>query len=319
LKIYRKIEELVPISNAVATTGTFDGVHTGHNVIISRVKKISQEIKGESVIITFYPHPQLVLHPEEKNIFILNTEEEKIKLIEKYDIDHLIIIPFTKKFASISYTDFIKEILIDKLHVKKLVIGYDHHFGKDRKGTFRHLADYGSKFNFEVEEIEAQKIGETEVSSTKIRKALMAGDIRLANNYLGYEYFLSGKVVKGDNIGKTIGFPTANLEIADEYKLIPAQGAYAVEVEYLPAGESGKNKKLSGMMNIGMRPTVNGSKLAIEVNIFNFDENIYSGNLSVYFIERLRDEIKFPGLDQLKEQLLRDKEKAESILLKRNK
>jgi riboflavin kinase/FMN adenylyltransferase len=307
LKVYRKIEDFVPIKNAVVTTGTFDGVHTGHRVIISRINQIAKEIGGESVIITFYPHPQLVLHPEEKNIFVLNTEEEKISLLENYGIDHLIIIPFTKEFAAISYLDFIKKILIDKLHVKRLVIGYDHHFGKERKGSLQHLVDYGSKYHFEVEEISAQKIGDTEVSSTKIRKALLAGDILTANNYLGYDYLLKGCVVKGDHIGTLIGFPTANLEITDPYKLIPANGVYVVKVKF-------ENKIYGGMMNIGMRPTVNGKKLAIEVNIFNFDKNIYSEFLNVYIIERLRDEIKFSGIGQLKEQLLVDKKTAEKIL-----
>jgi riboflavin kinase/FMN adenylyltransferase len=307
LKVYRKIEDFVPIKNAVVTTGTFDGVHTGHRVIISRINQIAKEIGGESVIITFYPHPQLVLHPEEKNIFVLNTEEEKISLLENYGIDHLIIIPFTKEFAAISYLDFIKKILIDKLHVKRLVIGYDHHFGKERKGSLQHLVDYGSKYHFEVEEISAQKIGDTEVSSTKIRKALLAGDILTANNYLGYDYLLKGCVVKGDHIGTSIGFPTANLEIADSNKLIPVNGVYIVKVKF-------ENKIYGGMMNIGMRPTVNGKKLAIEVNIFNFDKNIYSEFLNVYIIERLRDEIKFSGIGQLKEQLLVDKETAEKIL-----
>lgn len=307
MKVYRKIEDFVPIKNAVVTTGTFDGVHTGHRVIISRINQIAKEIGGESVIITFYPHPQLVLHPEEKNIFVLNTEEEKISLLENYGIDHLIIIPFTKEFAAISYLDFIKKILIDKLHVKRLVIGYDHHFGKERKGSLQHLVDYGSKYHFEVEEISAQKIGDTEVSSTKIRKALLAGDILTANNYLGYDYLLKGCVVKGDHIGTSIGFPTANLEIADSNKLIPVNGVYIVKVKF-------ENKIYGGMMNIGMRPTVNGKKLAIEVNIFNFDKNIYSEFLNVYIIERLRDEIKFSGIGQLKEQLLVDKETAEKIL-----
>ena len=311
MKVYKNIEDFVPINNAVVTTGTFDGVHTGHRVIISRINQIAKEIGGESVIITFYPHPQLVLHPEEKIIFVLNTLEEKIKLLENCGIDHLIIIPFTKEFASISYLDFIKNILIDKLHVKRLVIGYDHHFGNERKGSLQHLMDYGGKYNFEVEQISAQKIEETEVSSTKIRKALLAGDITTANNYLGYEYFFKGCVVKGDNIGTSIGYPTANIEIAEFFKLIPANGVYVVKAEY-------ENKKYGGMMNIGMRPTVNGKKLAIEINIFNFDKYIYSEFLNVYVIEKLRDEIKFSGIEQLKEQLLNDKKTAEKILSEKN-
>ena len=307
MKVYKNIEDFIPIKNAVVTTGTFDGVHTGHRVIISRINKIAKEIGGESVIITFYPHPQLVLHPEEKNIFVLNTQEEKIKLLENCGIDYLIIIPFTKEFASISYLDFIKNILIDKLHVKRLVIGYDHHFGNERKGSLQHLMDYGSKYNFEVEQISAQKISDTEVSSTKIRRALLSGDITTANNYLGYEYFFRGCVVHGNHIGTSIGYPTANIEISEPYKLIPANGVYAVIVEL-------DNLKYDGMMNIGMRPTINGKNVTIEINIFNFDKNIYSEFLNVYVIEKLRDEIKFSGLEKLKEQLLNDKKTAEKIL-----
>jgi len=311
LKVYKNIEDFIPIKNAVVTTGTFDGVHTGHRVIISRINKIAKEIGGESVIITFYPHPQLVLHPEEKNIFVLNTQEEKIKLLENCGIDYLIIIPFTKEFASISYLDFIKNILIDKLHVKRLVIGYDHHFGNERKGSLQHLMDYGSKYNFEVEQISAQKISDTEVSSTKIRRALLSGDITTANNYLGYEYFFRGCVVHGNHIGTSIGYPTANIEISEPYKLIPANGVYAVIVEL-------DNLKYDGMMNIGMRPTINGKNVTIEINIFNFDKNIYSEFLNVYVIEKLRDEIKFSGLEKLKEQLLNDKKTAKKILSEKN-
>ena len=311
MKVYKNIEDFIPIKNAVVTTGTFDGVHTGHRVIISRINKIAKEIGGESVIITFYPHPQLVLHPEEKNIFVLNTQEEKIKLLENCGIDYLIIIPFTKEFASISYLDFIKNILIDKLHVKRLVIGYDHHFGNERKGSLQHLMDYGSKYNFEVEQISAQKISDTEVSSTKIRRALLSGDITTANNYLGYEYFFRGCVVHGNHIGTSIGYPTANIEISEPYKLIPANGVYAVIVEL-------DNLKYDGMMNIGMRPTINGKNVTIEINIFNFDKNIYSEFLNVYVIEKLRDEIKFSGLEKLKEQLLNDKKTAKKILSEKN-
>ncbi len=309
MRVYREIDDYIPVPNAVATIGTFDGLHIGHQVIISRVKKLTTEAGGESVIITFSPHPQIVLHPEEKNIFVLNTEKEKIKLLEKQGIGHLIIIPFTHDFASVPYFDFIKNILIDKLHVRKLVIGYDHHYGNNRQGEFRHLADYGKQYDFEVEEIAAQKVGEVAVSSTKIRKALMSGDIRLANKFLGYNYSLCGKVVKGDGIGKTLGFPTANIKISDKYKLIPAQGIYAVEIEY-------GLEKYSGMASIGTRPTFGGNKLVIEVNIFNFDKNIYSENLNVNFIERFRDEIKFPDIEQLKKQLVIDKQIAEKILKK---
>jgi riboflavin kinase / FMN adenylyltransferase len=219
----------------------------------------------------------------------------------------LIFIPFTPEFAATSYTDFIKNILIEKLHIKKLVIGYDHHFGKDRQGELKHLLDFGKQFNFWVEEISMQKIAEVAVSSTKIRKALLSGDIKSANNFLGYEYMLSGKVVKGDGIGRTLGYPTANIELDDPNKLIPAEGVYVVHVE------SG-SERFGGMLSIGTRPTFNGIRLLIEVNIFNFDKNIYYENLCVRLIERFREEIKFGSIDKLKEQLLRDKEHSEKVL-----
>ncbi|MFA5781402.1 MAG: bifunctional riboflavin kinase/FAD synthetase [Bacteroidales bacterium] len=306
MKVYRNIEDYAPVQNAVVTIGTFDGVHTGHKAIITRVKQIARETSGESVIITFHPHPQIVLHPGE-NIFVLNTDEEKINLLKGIGIDHLIIIPFTGEFASVSYLDFIKEVLIGKLHVRKLVIGYDHHFGKNREGDLRHLVNYGKQYHFEVDEIKAQKVDDVAVSSTKIRKALMGGDIRAANHFLGYPYFLSGKVVEGNNLGQSMEFPTANIDVKAPYKLIPANGAYAVEVEI-------KKEKFWGMLNIGMRPTINGSKRVIEVNIFNFNKNIYSAFLNVSFIEKLRDEIKFNGLEHLKEQLFKDRENAIKIL-----
>jgi riboflavin kinase/FMN adenylyltransferase len=307
MKVYRNIDDFSPVPNTVVTIGTFDGVHSGHRVILDRVKQLAGEIKGSSVVITFNPHPQQVLHPEEKNIFVLNTVDEKINLIEKNGIDHLIIIPFTKEFASISYLDFIKDILIDKLKVSRLVIGYDHHFGKDREGQLEHLQNYGNTFNFKVEEITAQKVEDTAVSSTKIRKALLTGDIAAANKFLGYFYSFRGQVVKGDEVGRTIGFPTANMQPDDPAKLIPADGIYAAQAEF-------QGKIYKGMLYIGMRSTLNGTMRVIEINIFNFDKNIYSEFLNVMCIRKLRDEIKFAGLDKLKEQLLKDKEDAEKIL-----
>jgi len=302
VKVYRNIEDYTPAQNAVVTIGTFDGVHTGHRAIIFRVKQIAGETGGESVIVTFQPHPQIVLHPE-KNIFILNSNEEKITLLKELGIGHLIVIPFTGEFSTLPYIDFIKTILVDKLHVRVLVTGYDHHFGKNRKGNLQHLVEYGMQHHFEVEEIKAQKIKNIAVSSTNIRKALLAGDIRTANNFLGYPYFLNGQVVKGNDIGHTIGFPTANIDVKEPHKLIPAQGAYAVKVEV-------ENKKYNGMLNIGMRPTITGNKQVIEVNIFNFNKNIYSAFLTVYFMKKLRDEIKFSGIEQMKEHLAKDKENA---------
>ena len=309
MKVYKNIEDFRPVPGAVVTIGTFDGVHTGHHAILFRVKQLAKSINGNSVVITFNPHPQQVLHPDEKNIFILNTVEEKIKQIEKNGIDNLIIIPFTTEFASTSYLDFIKNILIDKLKVSVLVVGYDHHFGKDREGHYQHLQEYGSKYNFKVEEISVQKVEDAAVSSTKIRKALMAGDIETANKYLGYYYSINGKVVKGDGIGRTLGFPTANILPDDSSKLIPADGIYAALAEY-------EGKTYKGMLYIGVRSTLNENKRVIEINIFNFDKYIYSDFLTVMCIEKIRDEIKFPGLSELKEQLMMDRMKAENILSK---
>jgi len=311
MKVYKDIESFTAVKNAVVTTGTFDGLHNGHRVIISRVKQLAKESKGQSVIVTFYPHPQIVLHPEEKNINVLTSQEEKIMLFEQLEIDHLIFIPFTPEFSKLSYTEFIKNILIDKLHVRKLVIGYDHHFGKDRQGELTHLQEYGKKFNFEVEEIGVQKVGEVAVSSTKIRKALLAGDVVKASKFLGYKYFLSGHVVKGESVGRTLGFPTANIEVSDPLKLIPGEGVYVVSVEI------GTDHQV-GMLSIGTRPTFNGVSQVIEVNIFNFNRNIYYEALSVHFIEKLRDEVKYDSVEELKEQLLRDKQESEKVLLSKN-
>lgn len=309
MKVYKKIEDIVPLQNAVVATGTFDGIHKGHQFIISRVKQRALELNGQSAIITFNNHPQIVLNPTEKELFILNTETEKIQLLEKMGIDHLIIIPFTPEFATTSYSDFVKNILVEKLHVRRLIMGYDHHFGKDRTGSFQHLSDFGKMFHFETEKLNAQKVENKEISSTKIRKALLSGNIVLANSYLGYEYFLNGKVVHGNRIGQTMGFPTANIETDDPYKLIPANGVYAVNVEY-------KGEIFGGMLNIGSRPTISNDKKTIEVHIFNFEKDIYSEYLNVIFVKRLRDEIAFPGIPELKVQLEKDKENALTILSK---
>ena len=309
MKVYKDIEEFKPVANAVVTTGTFDGLHNGHRVLITRVKQLAAETGGQSVVVTFHPHPQLVLHPNEKYLYILNTQEEKIKLFKDYKIDHLIFVSFTPEFAKLSYTDFIKNILVDKLQVRKLVIGFDHHFGKDREGQLQHLVEYGNQYNFDVEQISAQKIGDVKVSSTKIRKALLLGAILSANKFLGYKYLISGRVVKGDGIGRTLGFPTANLEINDPHKLVPANGVYVVEVEV-------KKKRYGGMLNIGTRPTFDGVKLVIEVHIFDFDENIYYETLTLYFFERLRNEVKFENTAKLKEQLVKDKENSLKLLTK---
>lgn len=299
MKVYKHLSEFNPIKNAVVTTGTFDGVHIGHQKIIHRVKEIAHQIAGESVIITFHPHPRLVLFPEDNHLKMLNTLPEKIKLLAASGIDHLIIIPFTKEFSRLSSVDFIQQILVDQIGTKKLVIGYDHHFGKNREGSFEHLKHYGPSYGFEVEEIPKQDVNDIGVSSTKIRTALAQHQIEIANQYLGYPYAMEGIVVKGDQIGRSIGFPTANIQIQESHKLIPADGIYAVHIQW-------QSQTYKGMLYIGDRPTVQGSKKVIEVNIFDFDKEIYDEQIQVKLIQYIRGDQKFDSLDALKLSIQQD-------------
>ena len=291
--------DVVKVKSPVVTTGTFDGVHVGHQKIIARLKEVAKQGSGEIVVLTFYPHPRMVLHPDDHELKLLSTESEKQKLLEYFGVQHLVIQSFTKQFSRLSSVNFIRDILINKIGTKKLVIGYNHHFGRNREGSFEHLKEYGPVYGFEVEEIPAKDIDNIEVSSTKIRKALQQGDIKTANTFLGYEYCITGRVVKGKQLGRELGYPTANLVIDDRYKLIPADGIYVVKVKL---GGAEKN----GMMSIGLNPTVNGGSRTIEVNIFEFDKEIYGEELTVNFIEKIRDEKKFENLEQLKDQLAQD-------------
>ena len=299
MKVYKHLSEFNPIKNAVVTTGTFDGVHIGHQKIIHRVKEIAHQIAGESVIITFHPHPRLVLFPEDNHLKMLNTLPEKIQLLAASGIDHLIIIPFTKEFSRLSSVDFIQQILVDQIGTKKLVIGYDHHFGKNREGSFEHLKHYGPSYGFEVEEIPKQDVNDIGVSSTKIRTALAQHQIEIANQYLGYPYAMEGIVVKGDQIGRSIGFPTANIQIQESHKLIPADGIYAVHIQW-------HSQTYKGMLYIGDRPTVKRSKKVIEVNIFDFDKEIYDEQIQVKLIQYIRGDQKFDSLDALKLSIQQD-------------
>ncbi|MBL0046996.1 MAG: bifunctional riboflavin kinase/FAD synthetase [Bacteroidetes bacterium] len=303
MKVYERLEDFSTLPNAVVTTGTFDGVHVGHKKIISRLQDIAAACKGETVILTFHPHPRLVLFPDDNDLRLLNTQSEKIDLLQKMGIQHLVIIPFNKEFSRISSLDFVRNILVKQIGAKKLAIGHDHHFGRNREGSFEHLKEFGPLYGFDVEEIPVQDIDHVAVSSSKIRQALNSGNIKVANEYLGYPYSLSGKVVKGNQRGRTIDYPTANIEVSEARKLIPAIGVYAVKVTVL-----GKN--YSGMMNIGHRPTVGGGAITLEVNIFDFNADIYDQTLSVQFIERIRSEQKFEHLEALKAQLALDKTKA---------
>ena len=304
MQVHYNLSDFPNLSFPVVTTGTFDGVHLGHQTIIARLKELSLKFDGQSVVITYHPHPRMVLQPNNTELEFLNTLPEKIARLEQLGVDHLLIIPFDSTFASLTSEDFIRKILVDIVHTRKLVIGYDHHFGKNREGSFDHLVEYGPKYGFDVEEIPAQDIDQVAVSSTKIREALRKGDIQAANRYLGYAYPFNGKVMKGRQLGRKIEFPTANLEIVPNRKLIPANGVYAVNVIV-------ESAIYNGMMNIGFRPTVSDEKLrTIEVHIFDFDNDIYEKEIKVRMITRIRDEIRFNGIDELREQLKKDKLEA---------
>ena len=307
MKVYTQIEDFRNIKNPVVTTGTFDGVHLGHQKIISRLIDVAKEEQGETVLLTFYPHPRMVLFPDDNELKLLNTQQEKIRLLEKYGIDHLIIHPFTKEFSRLTSVEFVRNILVNSIHTKRLVIGYNHHFGRNREGSFEHLKEFGPVYGFDVEEIPAKDIDHIEISSTKIRQALQAGEVEVAATYLGHTYSVSGKVVQGKQLGRTIGYPTANILMEDKYKLIPADGVYAVKVEH-------NGGMYHGMLNLGNNPTIEGKGRSLEVNIFDFDQNIYGDEATIYFIERLRDEVKFNGLDELKAALAKDKVNALKIL-----
>lgn len=295
------------MSRPILTTGTFDGVHFGHKIIIERLKEIARNQNGESVLLTFSPHPRMVLFPDDHQLQLINTMEEKINLLEKAGIDHLIIHPFTKAFSRTTSMQFVRDIIVNQLKTHKLVIGYNHHFGRNREGSFEHLKEFAPLYGFEVEEISAQVIDDVSISSTKIRKALLSGNVSKAAEYLGYKYTLQGQVTQGKKIGRTIGFPTANLSVLDETKLIPKDGAYAVKVAH-------NGQTFKGILNIGNNPTVNGQQRSIEVHIFDFNLTIYKEFLSVYFVCRLRDEVIFNDLNELQNQLQKDKENALEIL-----
>jgi riboflavin kinase / FMN adenylyltransferase len=300
MKVYRDINALPIFNNAVITTGSFDGVHTGHVQIIKQLLKEAEKINGTAIVITFYPHPKQVVQMKEKALHILNTAEEKYALLHKNGIEHIVVVPFDESFASLSATDYIEKFLVQKFKPAAIVVGYDHRFGNNRTGDFDLLKSKETAYNFVVKEIPEHILTNITISSTKIRAALLEGDIEKAATYLGYNYFFNGIIIEGNKLGRTIGYPTANLQIADEYKLIPANGVYAVDVKL------GKHLH-KGMMNIGMRPTVEGKKRTIEVHIFNFDEDIYGQIMEVTLKKWLRSEVRFEGLDELKTQLAFDK------------
>ena len=307
MKIYHGIDDFTQLQYAVVTSGTFDGVHVGHQKIFSRLREVASRNFGETVVLTYWPHPRLVLHPEDDSLKLLNTFEEKADLLKDQGIQHLIRIPFTKEFSQLTSAQYIEDILVKTIGTRKLVIGYDHHFGKNREGSFEELKRNAPKYGFEVEEIPRQEVDHVAVSSTKIRKALEEGDIETANHFLGQPYRITGRVVTGDRIGHTLGFPTANIEIDTRYKLIPTDGIYAVTVTH-------GHRQYGGMLYIGFRPTIQGTKKNIEVNIFNFDADIYGETLTVHFHKMLRGDETFENLEVMQAQLHRDKEAAEGVL-----
>jgi riboflavin kinase / FMN adenylyltransferase len=289
---------------AVITIGVFDGVHKGHVEILNRILEMARKINGESVVVTFWPHPRLILKQDQR-IKLINTLEEKQSLLAKLGIDHLILIPFTEQFAQQTSEEFIKNILIDKLHVKHLVVGFNHHFGKDREGNFDQIQKFAHIYNFDVERLDAKLVENEHVSSTKIRNALGVGDIQIANSFLGYNYSITGKVVEGKRIGREIGFPTANIQIDHDFKLLPKEGVYIVQAEM-------NGKKHPAMLNIGFKPTINtpDPAMSIEVHIIEFTGDIYNETITLYFCKRIRDELKFANLEELKKQLVSDKEET---------
>ena len=310
MNVYHGIENFKKTAYPVVTTGTFDGVHLGHMTIINRLKEVAKKQNGETVLLTFFPHPRMVLQ-EDNDLKLINTLQEKISLLEKAGIDHLIIHPFTREFSRLTSLEFVRDLIANKIGTKRLVIGYDHHFGRNREGSFEHLMEFGNLYGFEVEEIPAQDIDNVNVSSTKIRKALTEGDLKTANEYLTHPFSISGKVVSGAQNGRKLGYPTANIQVEEAYKLIPAFGIYAVKVQV-------NNQTYNGMLNIGVRPSISDAdgKPTIEVNIFDFDGDIYGQDIIVQLVDRIRAEEKFPTLDDLVNQMHLDKLQSLSILEK---
>jgi len=301
VKIYRDLKDFAA-KKPVLTVGTFDGVHLGHRKIVARLNDLAKNVNGESVIFTFDPHPRKVVSPDENNLRLLTTLDEKIALFEQSGIDHLIIYHFTPEFARLSYEDFVEKILVGQIHTHSLVVGYDHKFGKNRKGDFEFLKNCASRFDFQIEKLDVLLMNEANISSTKIREAIHLGDFETANAFLGYPFMLHGTVVEGQKLGRQIQFPTANIEASDPDKIIPGYGVYAVKVKIT-------GQTYNGMLNIGSRPTINNNAdhRSIEVHVFDFERDIYCEAIELIFYKKLREERKFDSINALKDQLGRDK------------
>jgi len=309
IQVHRDLEQLPAFKKAVITIGTFDGVHSGHRQIIKLLKEEAAATGGETVIVTFHPHPRKVVSHGRAEVKVLNTLQEKIELLDKIGVEHLVVVAFTDDFANQSAEAYIENFLVKRFHPQTIIIGYDHRFGKNRSGDYHLLEKLGERFNYTVKEIPEHVLNEVTISSTKIREALLKSDIDTANQFLGYPYFFEGLVIEGNNLGRTIGYPTANLFIEDEEKLVPGNGVYAVRVSI-----GTEEKVYNGMMNIGTRPTIDGTKRTIEVNIFDFERDIYGEKMRVFVAGYLRGEVKFEGLDKLKNQLAKDKINAQGKL-----
>lgn len=306
MKIFNRIQEFQSKTQTIATLGTFDGVHLGHGKIIERLTQSASDENCESLVLTFFPHPRMVLQ-NDGSIKLLNTINERASLLEKAGLDNLIIHPFDQKFSQMEAEEFVKTILVEQFNIKKIIIGHDHRFGRNRAADINDLIAFGKIYNFEVEQISAEEIDEVSISSTKIRNALDAGNITLANEYLGYNYLLSGKVIEGKQLGRTINFPTANIKIEEDYKLIPQNGVYIVK-SFID------ENLVYGMMNIGTNPTVDGKKQSIEVHYLDFEVDLYNQNISVELLQRIRSEEKFPSFDALKLQIENDQITAKEFI-----
>lgn len=296
MRIYHSIEDFPSDVNTIVTIGTFDGVHKGHQIIINRINEIAKKEAMESVVLTFDPHPRHVIYPDNQELRLIHTLEEKIEALRKTGVQNLVLHKFTKEFSRTESVNFIRDFLVTKLNMKYMVVGFDHHFGKNRQGTFDNLIELSDAYGFKIEKIKPQNIGEVTISSTKIRNAILEGDCKKANTYLSANFSITGKVVQGNKIGSSIGYPTANIEIENQWKILPKNGVYAVKILL-------KNQQYFGMLNLGNRPSISDDSFAIEVHLFDFNATIYNEELKIEFIQRIRDEQQFSDLEKLKSQL----------------
>lgn len=322
MKIYRSLEDFIPLENAVVTIGTFDGVHRGHQKILRSLREKADEIQGETVLLTFFPHPRMILHPEDDSLRLISDLHEKVALLEQAGIDHLIITPFTRDFSNQTPESYIRDVLVSKIGCKVIVIGYDHRFGKDRSGSLKELTSFSRRYRYKVERIPEQDINDVAVSSTRIREALIKGDMETANTYLGYPFQLTGKVIRGNQLGREIGFPTANLQVNEPNKLIPAYGIYAVRARVVtppdiltgPYQQPEETTPMLGMGYIGNRPTVDGLERSIEVHLFDYSEDLYNKFLRVEFVHFIRADERFDSVEAMMARMKQDEKEAREIL-----